>query len=425
MKKILFFIAMVAMIAAMASAQITVSASGSAGIKFGMDLDEGDTGFMYDGSCTISIAPEIDKGSAGSEAGDSVYGQISVADIKLETGDVGEGGSAALTLSVGDITANLVLGDLTINLYNDAGVGVGGNSGPANAYTYKIFSAKYGATAAENEDLSTVGLSEASITTNAGIEAKYVITDIATIAVDFMSFSDWTNQEVSGAHNNAYAVKGEVSLTAVENLDLSVAANTDVNYWDNPSVAVLATVGYTIGIGEEDSIKPSVNAMYDFGEEALGVAGGIAVNIAGISLTANASWADSDLNNPTYGDKLNYAIALDLGLVDGLTVQAAFGSKNEGPMSGIEIHGKVAYAIAAGDLTITPSFEASYDDANVDVDWNQHMFAKAAVKAEGLIDNTTFTLSWDSNDLTQIEQMQKSTASGPMGQIVLNTQVSF
>ena len=427
MKKILFFIAMVAMIAAMAPAQVAVDVSGSVTTNFGLDLDEMDTGFEGSGSATATVSMDVDPTSAASavEDGDTVYGQFSVGDIALEADT---SGTAALTLAIGDPSAKIVLGNLTINL-NASDLSVDYNAGLDNAYEYSIYSLRYGGSSAAHGSLTVAGIGAADIDGNAGIELVMSIPDIVDLALDVESHDSWTVAD----YENEYAIRGQVALTAVEGLELEVACNTDINYWENPSVALGAKASYAIGIGDEDSITPAVNFMYDFGEEAMGFGGGINAAVAGIVVTANASFADTDLSATQSGESLNYTVAADVGgLVDGLTLQVAFGAYNTlgaTVSTGIELHAKAAYALAAGDMTITPSFECSADDPNIDAaaEWDNSFFAKAAVEISGLIDNTTFKLHWDSNDLTQTEQALGLTGAGPgpMGQIVLDTTVSL
>lgn len=422
MKKILFFVAMVVLTAAVASAQIAVTASGDATTSFGIDLDEMDTGFEYSGSATISVSPEIDMDSAASAHEDDVYGEFSISGIALGTGDVsGASGSAPINLSFDSIAAKIVLGDLTINLYDAPGLGVSFNDDIANAYDYDIFDGKYGAGSKANDadaEFHPGGLGEDTITANAGIQLVYALPDVMDIRVDFMSHDTWSDQ----TFENEYALRLGLDLTAVENLTLGVAAN--MAFYDvDEFIAIGAKLAYAIAIGEEDSITPSVGFMYltDDPDGQMGISGGVNVSIAGIVLTANAGFYDTDLG--TDGAGLDYTVALDLGLVDGLTAQAAFEAQDaditvDGSQWGL--HAKVGYEIA-GDVTITPSAQVSYDDPSTEVDDDEEMYAKVDVEISGLLENTTFHVEWDSNDLLDND----GGANGVMGQVVLSTTVSL
>jgi len=448
MKKILFFIAMVAMIAAMASAQIAVTASGSATTSFGVDLDDMDTGFTFDGSAEISIAPEIDMDSAASavEDGDTVYGEFSISGITLKatypqtidqvasiydddgnllvdgTGQNIRTNSNYLTLAYDSFAAKIVLGDLTINLYDAPETEVGFNDDIANAVDYSLYDGIYGGDDNANDadaEFHPGGLGADSIPANAGIELVYAIPDIADINVDVMSHDTWVHADAGDLTDNEYAFKVAVDLKAVENLILAAAINF-CNYEADEFIAVGGKLGYTIAIGDEDSIVPSVGVTYktDDPDGELGVSGGVMVKIAGIALSGNVGYYDT----ATTG--LDYTIALDLGLVDGLTVQAAFEEKDgdiETDGMAMGIYGKLAYDIAAGDLTITPAAYGSYDDPDTEVDDNEGLYAKVDISVSGLIDNTTFKLEWDSNDLFDNDGL----TDGVMGQIVLSTTVSL
>jgi hypothetical protein len=456
MKKILFFIAMVAITVAMASAQIAVTASGSATTYFGLDLDMMDTGFDVSGEGKISIAPEIDMSSASSavEDGDTVYGEFTIKNIKLETGDLetkdNDEHKAPLNLIIEGLAAKIVLGDLTLNLWTDPSTKIDYNNKIANAYDYPIFDERYGAgdVSKDNDDdgfeptaaIYTMlndekaGISEYGLDTNAGIQAVYSIPDIMAIELNVKSYDTWAQQGLY----NAYAFKAGIDVTAVENLTLAAAAVFSGWDGDSDEFGVGGKAGYSIMLGEEDSITPTVGVMFvnhaDSEYSELGISGGVNVSVAGLVLTANMGFVDP--SSEVDDDEVWAAqICLDAsGLVDGLTAQAAV--ELDGASDGhlemgfpidpyanyTAVHGKVGYAIASGDLTITPGAEVSMIDY-AEVDDEEEFYAKVYVTVDGLIDNVQFKLHWDSNDLN--ENDVDAAVYGPMGQIVLDTKVSL
>jgi len=431
MKKILFFIAMVAMIAAMASAQVAVSVSGSVTTDFGLDLDRMDTGFEGSGSATATVSFDVDPTSASSavEDGDTVYGEFSVGDIALSADT--SAASADLALAIGSPSAKIVIGMLTINMggaSDAASESVGFNGAINNAYNYAFYDTTYGegdTLASDNGDGQFVpaGLTD-TLEGNKGLELVLDVPDIMSIAIDVESRDTWQVNDAADLTDNEYAFRAGIDLTAVENLSFSAGINF-ANYDPDENIAFGASVGYTIAIGEEDSITPSAGFTYmtDL-NGSMGISGGINASVAGLVVTVNAGMVDPDV---TAADDavLNLTVAADLGgLVDGLTTQVACELVDllavGVPTMGI--HGKVGYAVAAGDLTITPTAEVSYfdnDTATADLDL---LYAKIDINVAGLIDNTTFNLGWDSNDLLD---NYNTTPTETMGQLVLSTTVSL
>jgi hypothetical protein len=447
MKKILFFIAMVVMIAAVASAQIAVTASGSAKTSFGVDLDDMDTGFDASGSGKISVAPEIDMASASSavEEGDTVYGEFTIKSIELKTDDAEETISSGLVsqnlyLKIDGIAAKIVLGDLTINLWKDPSNSVDYNTAIVNAYDYAIFDGIYGDNGTmkdiDNGDGEFVpgGLAADSIPANAGIGLVYAIPSIADIKVDVLSHDIWTHMDPADVSDNYYSFRIGLALTAVENLTFEASMN--LANFAGQFVAVGGKVGYKVAIGEEDSVTPMVGVMYktDYVGGEMGVSGGVNAAVAGAVITANAAWYDTEL--AADGSNLDFVIAADLGgLVEGLTAQVAYQSvtvTTTYPTNSMGIHAKFGYELAAGDLTITPSVEGSYDDPNTyntnpAFEADEELYLKADVSVAGLVDNTVFSLGWDSEDLaghepTKIAPDYKKAA---LGQLVLSAEVSL
>jgi hypothetical protein len=470
MKKILIFIAMVAMIASVVSAQATVSVSGAIKTEIGMDLDTMDTGIKIEGDgVQISIATPLDiteKVAGAADDGDTVYGEIGISGItiKIDTGWNGAAGSYAdmnaesagddhWELAWGKVYSKLVLGNFTVLLGQDAGTDINyqgeGNWNwyLKNAYEYPIFNGTYGgdshATIAENNDDSknwehpffdVVALAD---TTAHGstIAAILAIPSIIDIRVDAASRDTWEQQAQDpidtddDEYYNQYLIKASIDLKAVENLTVMAGINFS-NYQDyysgvmDETLAIGAKLGYKIMIGESDYVSPvaALTFLTD-NDGAMAVSGGLEANVAGIKATAYTGYQIPDLSTPTTS-LLAYTLALDLGLVENLTVQVAYANQTTTTNGSVsawvnELHGKLAYAIAVGDVTITPSAQLSWDDKTV---YTGSLYAKAEVSLAGVLDNTTFSLRWDSNDLSDEENYVETHT---LGQLVFKTKVSF
>jgi len=478
MKKILFFIAMVALIASFASAQMNVSVSGATKSQFGIDLDTMDTGLNWaaDGIelKITSDLPETEHKASGEE-GDTAYGEIGINGIELiadngYNGLDGDYGSSNMTMTWDALWVKLVLGDLTVKLRNGPSTTVDYQGADdswylQNAYNYSIFSGMYGggnstlAVAKSYESWNTVYFNPQIYDTTAtesvleddiedpldgnvendpnyGIQLVYAIPSVMDIMFDVASHDSWSDTTTE----NEYAFKAGIDLKAVENLTFQAGANFS-NYAETQGLAVGGKVGYTIGIGESDSIKPVVALSYineydlytldpktfigHAAVDALGVSGGVEASVAGIKAAAYAAMFVPDLDN---SDTSLFAttVTADVGAVENLTVQLALEmvSLIDPAITDTHmgIHAKLGYAIAAGDITITPSVQGSFNDPSDQVTDDEELFMKAEIAIAGLLDNTTFYLNWDSNELMD---NNNAVAGDTMGQLVFTTKVSF
>jgi len=180
---------------------------------------------------------------------------------------------------------------------------------------------------------------------------------------------------------------------------------------------------YSIAIGEEDSIAPVAHLEYlTDGDGVLGVEGGVIVDVAGIGFAALVGFDDPNLGADN-DDSMIMLFQVDLGLVDGLTVQATVETSSDATTDTLDIHGKLGYDVAAGDITVSPALEVSFSDPDLDADDNEELYAKVSVGISGLIDNVDFTIHWDSNDLNEVDAV--SAGGDIMGQLVLDTKVSL
>lgn len=247
MKKILFLIAMVAMIAAVASAQMAVSISGAVNTEIGIDLDTMDTGIQIAGDgVNIKITPALDadgKTAAGADDGDTMYGEIGISGIGMtiqngwnaaynshQKQSASSAGADDWKLAWGKMYAKLVLGNIEIMMKEDTGTGINfqgqgeWNWYLVNAYKYEIFDGQYGGTNNktslavynggddwDHKYFDVHGIND-SITVDDSIGIKINLPDIMSVQVDVGSRDSWA----STTYLNDYAFKAGINLTAVE-----------------------------------------------------------------------------------------------------------------------------------------------------------------------------------------------------------------
>lgn len=476
MKKFLFVIGLIALVVSGVSAQegAAVEISGALKAQFGVDLDYSDTGFKYvaDG-LQIKIKPAVaeDEHIAGDVDGDGMYAEIGVNGIRLEA-DSGWGGmdsahqegpvnsgstpatvdtdndgiitvdefDAALQAADADdsygedrvimkwkaVWAKIVLGNLVIKLKDGPGLDInfaGANKYSwylKNAYDYEVFDGQYGGTDISKAvaldweswnniyfDPTTANIGIDDIATNYKIQAQYTLPETAVISLDLGSTSDWTD---NGATPNQYAFRLSADVQAVENLTLTAGGNF-ANY-TGQYLGLGLKAGYKVALNDTDSVSPIAAVHYntDAGNGDMSVSGGIDATVSGIHLTAYAGYS-TDLEAAAT-TAVAYTVAADITTVENLILKGAY----EVTPSTMAAHAKVGYSIVDGDKKITPSVQFSTDNPNTAATAIDY-YLKGEIAFEGFLENSTFYLNYDSNDM--------SDASNTLGQVVFTTKVSF
>lgn len=138
------------------------------------------------------------------------------------------------------------------------------------------------------------------VASSGGFEAGFSVPDVAAIELSLFSITDWT--ATTDAEKNAYGFKAAVALNAVENLTLEAAVN--------------------MGFGDNLVGSDATDAVYGWIDPATGDA-----------------VTDDTSTTPTWG------------VVTAATADSALNTD-------MGIGGKLAYAIAVGDITITPEIAA-------------------------------------------------------------------
>jgi hypothetical protein len=446
-----------------------------------MDLDNSTSGFKYvmDG---VQLKLTIPTGNAAAKKtgaeGDTLYGEIAVNNIRLYAESaygIGDYSSTGLNLKWDDVVAKLVMGPLSIGIKGGASTTINyeGNKSDSfwlkNAYDYPVYKGRYGSddqTAAKansweswNQVQFDVPGYDYAWTTNYGIYAKYVIASIADLQLDIASFKAWddtsdldsvtagaqTRFDTGDQGDNAYAGRFTANITAVPNLTAKLGANFGFGYTDASGVAVAqraialgAQLGYGIAIGEDIKITPAVGLDYGMvdPEAQFSLAGGLTAEIKGAKIVANVGWADLPAANDS---AMAYTITAVLGpLVPNLTAQAFYeavdASMTATNNDTMAVGGKIGYKIMANEtVSITPSVTVTMDnkDDATNARWadttENDLYVKAGVDIGGLLDNTTFSINWDSCDLQNDAGYVATGAAsnGKLGQLVFTVKVSF
>jgi hypothetical protein len=385
-------------------------------------------------------------------------------------------GARTLQLEWSEVTAKLVLGpNLTIVLKDGADnslnyTGVKEGWWLSNAYGYDVYSGLYGSnTNAQTGALMTYsdynfikfdvpGYAQNTAYNqnyNYGIEVDYNIPSMVNLTVNiasYQSFDDATTRWNWGndVADNDYCGSFIADLKAVPNL--TAVAEVTGGYLNNEKVAATAGVtpsdvrvlnfdfggrlGYGLKVGETITVTPQVAADCRYNASTALTwfsAGGVTADLFGAKVTANVGFTSSIFNS------LAYTISATSGsAVPGLTVQGAYEYIDNNILASATnddttaISAKLAYALKATEaVTITPYVKGSWDNKIDDTGTNSpdarladpdasDLYAKVGVDVTGLLKNTTFSSSWDSNDLQQ-------TSYNPLklGSFTVTAKVSF
>lgn len=314
MKKVLIVLAVLLAVSTVLGAQ-SFNAKGGVTAAWGMDLDNGTSGFdVYldnlDFTAAIGDPKSIEKVSD-----DDVYGEIIIKNLRVSTLDAdassaatdnnalttpfnpGNWGFEALAVRWDTLAARLVFGenfavgiwgyDTAYESYSRRG-GLDTNWGfLKNAYDYYLFDGSYGSdnvTAAQYNSWDATNGSPnnrvyflphsfvySAFTKNDGITLNLSIPQVLDFAMYVDSWKKWDAtdrfSEIGGAElpegDNAYVLTPMVALTAVENLTFKLLGKFDLGVpvlasggAAAPAFAALAS--YKIAIGEDISITPAV-----------------------------------------------------------------------------------------------------------------------------------------------------------------------
>jgi hypothetical protein len=385
----------------------TLAANGWASV--GADLDTGTGGIKNGSEAKVSFT--ILNGL--NDKGQSVGGYISVNEIRIWF-DGSTGGN--LALSIGELTAKVLLGDLYIKLRANTDASIdyladldndNGASTIALDDAFYVYSGLYGATETEWA-LGNVGalplLSGAT-----GVEVGYTVPGpLAIVGQVASAKSGWTDKP-----NQDWEGKVEVSLLAVEKLTAIVGfgINSDID----SAKGVGAKVGYDAGVvnvwGAIDYNLPSAgDSTY------VAVAGATLPVVDGVKIVAVYQYdATSLVNDPTSDVQItaNLVTGKAIGPI-GLQVGAQLLD-----LTAIVDNDLVFFAKAALDAGsgITVWGKTSYDTTSSE---DGAIFIKAGIDA-AILPLTTFSVEWDSND----QVAGYGASEGKLGQLFVTAKVTY
>lgn len=449
MKRIIACIVAVSLASSVLFAQ-AAKLTGGVKTSWGVDLDTGVNGFKTEIE-DLEIALDMPLAERTmSTGGADYYGKLTIGNIRVETDgahgndkyNLGDGdftGSDArnielawipLFLKINGITADLVLGDFNVGIYNwgvptknfveIANIRNYGNANFfRNAYAYNIISGDYGVnnkTQAKadwaNLDFShfePIDWKSTAPQGTGGLYGTYNREGLGSFSLGVSSNADWTvdastDEEETAA--NQYLIGAQADINAVKNLffrfqyatglyegetDQNLAATAQYNF-SNDLFRLEPVAGVKVLLSPEDDEN-----FYD-----VSFAGG--VKFVAFETTLTAFYAQQLLEQGFDTENGNYTIALSSNLVPNATIQAAYEKSTYDA-----IHAKVTYDIYAGMAIVTPFAEFSTDNQADEDTFAQYV--KGGVTIEGVLDNTTFSLDYNSNELSLEENLGAVSAS--------------
>lgn len=302
----------------------TVSISGDATTAFGINLDTNATGFTNTLNAKLRLDFGLETTAMGSGMEDgAIYGEVSIDEIQIRT----------IENNNADIADGLLEMDIDLEYAKLMGPGWWVSvKGQDDTVDYENASQNgiIGIAAAWDGQMDNV---KNDLTSSGGFEAGL---DLGPAQIELSAFSltDWLD---TTADDNAYGVKAEVIVSAIENLTLKAAVNTgfgaDTNTTLNDDLGFGGLLSYAIGVSDDITITPEVGAdihMLDGGGMDMAIGNGLKVTLAGDEITA-AEDGVVDVDGDSY--------AWDDGVNSGLTVGWSYYMPNVGDAAlGLQAH---------------------------------------------------------------------------------------
>jgi len=394
--------------AAEKASAVAVTLSADASASWGVDLDTKVHGFSNGAGFDLELKI-LDSASTKTGAGD-VHGYINIADLWIG-GDAEDGSdSDAFSLSVGDITAKIVAGDLYVKLYTNTDAGEGysrdvdddnGGAGTSSDGTFVTYSGTYGGDAEWSS--SAIGGFDAFDST--GVEVGYTIPSVAALVFEVGSAGDWT-----AAQQTDYDFSATVNLLAVEKLTLGAKAYYGKSFSADAVTAFGAEFAYDLGV-----LVPFANVNYELGGADYTLdAGAKAPLVEGLNIVAWAQYGSDEVANAQ--------VTLDLAadkLAGPLSASVGARFKDITKVVQANTYGEV-FAKVGLKATDTLSISASANGYNAYNVAEQTLFVKAGVDYTG-ISLTTLSVNYSSSDLGAAE----TTGDSKLGKLVFTAKVAY
>lgn len=430
---------------------------GSASVTFGVDLNEGTTGFYNDASSTLTVTlvPEQDITVGGD---DGIYGEITVEEFSWENG-----------VADGSVSAKLVVSPLEIKIFSAPTVDFNnapifgnesvefiGDDGDAFSLANLGIIGDYPDNAI-GDSADTDTLFVAGTITGAALYGLTITVPVDPITVDLtlVSDGDWTDQtgdDVSDGDSDAlvnsennYAIASSVTVDVAP---IEVGANVFYGWFSDVTIlGVGATAdveladilfGLDLGVGVDYVMPIEPDA------EATGFDGALDADFTvSLALTEETDDVDSATIDATV-----YVAPAWLGQDDfeelDLDAKVSFSEPEDGGFVdmlyadlGLEFHdllfGDADFLGVAGlenDLNFVISVSGGYDTGDVDP-YFAFSYRSDEVTALGLgvvlksgltgIDNTSITLDYQADDLTDADPAE----TNDIGIVTVKTTISF
>ena len=453
MKKIIAITAMAAAAAALSFADEPVADlkvaefSGNAAVTWGVDLDTGKTGFKNEESAKLKV--NITNEGTKKTEGEGIWAELEIKGKSLyaENGAIKDGTASVenAKLHFGPVYLGIRTGDTVLGEFNGANAVNSSKLGVSNTYD------------------DTDGHKQ-------GIVAGFS-NDMFAIDVDFRS-----HPIASNYYTNDYGVAGEATLKFIPGLEIKAGADYQIRYNDAESnkLGVGASEKYTLALGDKfkliegvgfnmgkvvtnsdapvmnlaagvvfawgDEVDANAGVPYLDGDYAKKVTPGVGVAAAINNITNDArtiviqpSFYSGDIIpnlkvgvlgqigiSTTSGNDAVFGVAgglkYDLKATDALTIS---------PYAGARFVKNAAWATTAKlfDDTFTNESTDNGNKKDLQGAGNNKMNVKVGADVSGLINNTTFSVWWQSRNLLN-EDADKKT-NGQVGTINLNCKIAL
>jgi hypothetical protein len=389
----------------------TVTISGNATTTWGIDLESNATGFQNALTANLQLNFGLATSGVGSGMDDgAIYGEVKLDEISIVTKKINntDDNDADIEMDI-DLEYAKIMGPgwwVSVKGFDD-------NIDYENATQNGII----GVAAAWDGQMDNVGN---NLSGNGGIEAGIDLAGAATIELSVFSLTDWT----SATDMNAYGIKAEAIVSAVDNLTLKAAVNTafntDTGTTLNDDLGFGALVSYGITVSDDITITPEIGLdvhMLDGGGMDMAIGNGVKISLAGSEIKAaedgikndagtSLAWDDGVNSGITLGWSYympnvgNAALGLQahigLSMIENLQLALGFEAAdlmNNGDM-GFAVYGD--YAIGnikpfGGLFMLLDNEDNGGSDAN--------MVLEAGVVFSSIVPKTDFTVQYNSGNL--------------------------
>ena len=362
--------------------------TGSASVTWGVDLDAGKTGFDNDARANLKVT--FVGGGDKTTTGSGVWGEIK---IKVDDQKI-DGATWATPAATVDF-AKIHINDM---------IAIGIMSG-SNAY------GGYKPVTAVKSDCH-YATSDVGGTVTKGITLEVSLPDLLDLNIDFRSVPKY---------NDNYGIGTKLAIKAVENLNFGVGFGID--FFDPKPWGLSAWADYKLGLNDTMYLKPQVGFTMTNAD-----------NSGVITTALLLGWGDEnkDPGVKLVSDKVSdgFSVATEIAFADNSPIPLCIGVRDskfvENLEAALQFHVKDLKNFEMNTLAlgfvydlggIKPSVAFALDKGG-DLGKTDDMLLYFGIDFTGFVDNTTFSLVYESGNL-------KADAGAKLGTINLTAKVSF